>query len=294
MHTTKARNPLTTIFRALLATKRRVLVLTAIAVFAIAVSAFAYWTAETGSGGSGASTATSVNQGPTPTVTPQDGRKVDVSWTASTLANGHAVSGYTVQRYDATTDAPATTLGEDCTDTITVLSCTESNVPAGSWQYAVTPKIATNWVGSESDKSGAVSVGSATLSLDDTLLGGADFTGGNATLTGTLSGFADGEGISYHLDSPTGTSLSGSPSNADTSGDADVSITLPQPSDGAYTVYAVGDAGSPSQASAAITVDTNAPTVSPSTSPTPTASGWNSTSPVSVTLSADDGTGSGV
>src|SRR4051794_16743116 len=118
MHTTKARNPLTTIFRALLATKRRVLVLTAIAVFAIAVSAFAYWTAETGAGGAGASSATSVTEGPPPALTPQDGRKIDVSWTASTLANGHAVSGYTVHRYAAPTDAPAATLGGDCTDTI--------------------------------------------------------------------------------------------------------------------------------------------------------------------------------
>src|SRR3954469_5358667 len=144
MHTTKARNPLMTIFRALLATKRRVLVLTAIAVFAIAVSAFAYWTAETGSGGSGASTATSVNQGPTPAVTTQDGRKVDVSWGASNLDAGQAVDDYTVKRYDADTDTLATTLAS-CTGTITGLSCTESNVPTGSWKYTVTPQVGDNW-----------------------------------------------------------------------------------------------------------------------------------------------------
>jgi hypothetical protein len=65
--------------------------------------------------------------------------------------------------------------------------------------------------------------------------------------------------------------------------------------DGAHTVYALGDAAvSPSQASAGIVIDTVAPAVSAQLSPSPDAGGWNNSSPVSVALSADDGTGSGV
>src|SRR3954451_20025042 len=157
MHTTKARNPLMTIVRALFASRRRVVVLAAIAVLAVGAAAFAYWTPETGSGGSGSAAATSVNQGPTPAVTTQDGRKVDVSWGASNLDAGQAVDDYTVKRYDADTDTLATTLAS-CTGTITGLSCTESNVPTGSWKYTVTPQVGHNWVGHEGDKSGAVTV----------------------------------------------------------------------------------------------------------------------------------------
>src|SRR5437763_1099356 len=83
------------------------------------------------------------------------------------------------------------------------------------------------------------------------------------TPTGTLTGFQPTEGITYKLDDPsTGTTLSGTPTSADDSGNAEnISITLPQPADGAHTIYAVGDATpTASQASAAITVDTTAPT----------------------------------
>ena len=293
MHATKTRNPLLTLVRTAFATRGRIVAAAVVAVLAAGAAAFAYWSADSGTGGSAAASAASVNQGATPSPTPQAGRKVQVTWGASTLDNGQAVDGYIVKRYDATSNTQATTLGS-CDNTVAGLSCTESNVPVGSWKYTVTPKIGDNWLGTESAKSGAVSVGSATLTLGDTLLGGGDFSGGNATLTGTLSGFAGGEGITYHLDSPSGTTLSGTPSTADSSGGASVSITLPQPSDGAHTIYAVGDDASPSQASAAVTVDTNAPTTQASTDPAPTSAGWNSTSPVSVTLSPDDGTGSGV
>src|SRR4051812_11447888 len=110
MHTTNARNPLMNLIRALLATRRRVVIVAAIAALTAGAVAFGYWTAESGSGGTGASSAASVNQGPTPTPVAQAGRKVALSWGASTLSNGHAVDGYTVKRYNANTDALATTL----------------------------------------------------------------------------------------------------------------------------------------------------------------------------------------
>ena len=58
------------------------------------------------------------------------GRAVTVSWAASTLANGQAVNGYEVRRYDAGT-RPLQTILSACTGTITATSCVESRVPAG-------------------------------------------------------------------------------------------------------------------------------------------------------------------
>ena len=103
-----------------------------------------------GAGGNGAAAASSVNQGATPTVNAV-GPAVTVSWAATTLANGQAVTGYLVKRYDAGTLAPQTILSA-CTGTITATTCVESGVPNGSWEYTVTPVFATNWQGVESER----------------------------------------------------------------------------------------------------------------------------------------------
>ena len=57
----------------------------------------------------GAAAASSVNQGATPTASAPS-TTVTVSWSATTLANGQAVSGYLVKRYDAATLAAQTVL----------------------------------------------------------------------------------------------------------------------------------------------------------------------------------------
>src|SRR4051812_4809668 len=271
--------------------RRLLAVVIGLSVAAVTAIAWGFWTPGT-SAGSGNSAGDTVNQGATPTAS-ATGRTVTVSWGASTLAGGHAVDGYIVKRYNATTNALQTTLSS-CTGTVNALTCDESHVAVGDWKYTVTPAIGDNWHGAESAKSGTVTVTTTqALSLDKSNFGTADFPGGNATVTGTASGFSNGENLTYRLDDPSsGTTLSGTPSSADSSGNASISVTLPQPSDGAHTIYVVGD--NDGIASAAIVVDTVAPTVDAQPSPAPNTAGWNTTSPVSVTLSADDGTGSGI
>ncbi|HWH11110.1 MAG TPA: chitobiase/beta-hexosaminidase C-terminal domain-containing protein [Solirubrobacteraceae bacterium] len=212
-----------------------------------------------------------------------------MSWGASTLSNGQAVAGYLVKRYISGGALQTTLAG--CSGTITATTCTESDVPAGVWQYTVTPVIGTNWQGVESLESGGVTVAPATLTLGRTLFGAPL----PQTTTGSITGFAASEGVGYRLDGAT--TLTGSPSTVSSAGAATISsLTIPSgTADGAHTVYALGTT-SPfaSQASVGIVTDTTPPTVSASLSPAANAAGWNRVSPVIVTLSANDGTGSGV
>jgi VCBS repeat-containing protein len=65
------------------------------------------------------------------------------------------VSAYTVKRYSGASQQ--TVLG-GCAGTVTVLNCTENNVPAGTWTYTITPLFAANWTGAESARSAVVTV----------------------------------------------------------------------------------------------------------------------------------------
>jgi hypothetical protein len=105
--------------------------------------------------GSGAAKAKTLGSGNAPSGS-VSGHKVTVTWTASSYTNGGAAAGYIVNRYNAATGV-VQTIGSACTGTIAVLTCTESGVPSGTWQYTVTPATA-NWRGPESAKSAVVSV----------------------------------------------------------------------------------------------------------------------------------------
>ncbi len=121
------------------------------------------------------------------------GTTVTVSWSATTLANGQAATGYLVKRYNSSTGVVQTILSA-CTGTINALSCIESSVPAGSWKYTVTPKIGTNWVGQESSQSGSVTVTppDTTNPANDITLSGV--TGG-ATKSSATNIFYRGENV---------------------------------------------------------------------------------------------------
>jgi hypothetical protein len=269
--------------------RRRAATLAVCLVAVASATAWAIWSADSTPASHVAAGAASVNQGATPTADAAAGRKVTVGWSASTLSNGHAVDGYVIKRYDAGTGALQTTLA-GCAGTITAVSCVETGVPAGQWKYAITPLIATNWRGAEGAKSTAATVGTATISLAKTLFGAPL----PQSTTGSLAGFAAGEGVTYRLDSST--MLTGSPSSAGSAGTATISsLAIPSTSDGPHTIYAIGD-GAPyaSQASVAIIVDATSPTASAQLTPAANAAGWNNSTPVAVALSATDGSGSGV
>jgi hypothetical protein len=112
---------------------------------------------------------------------------VTVSWTQATLSGGTAVTGYVVNRSDASTGTQQTT-GAGCAGTIAALTCTEYAVPAGSWKYSVTPRYS-SWWGAESARSATVTVAAPSL----TLAGSTTLTTLPGTLNGSVASFATGE-----------------------------------------------------------------------------------------------------
>jgi hypothetical protein len=270
---------------------RRVVTLLAVAtaVGAGAGSALGYWSGfQTGLQGTGDGGAGAVNQGAAPTAQ-SHGTHVIVNWGASALTTGDPVDGYIVQRYDVATETPQTML-TNCAGVITANTCTELEMPEGDWYYTVTPVFADNWRGAEGARSGDALTGPTVFLLDRAVIGPPLPT----SISGTVSGMTPGEGLTFMLDDVT--PLDGSPSVADGTGAATVSVTIPAGvSDGPHTVTVFGDDPvAPADADASIVVDTTAPTIVPFTTPSANAAGWNNTAPVEINATVDDGAGSGV
>jgi hypothetical protein len=79
------------------------------------------------------------------------GRRVTLTWTASSYAEGGAPAGYVVRRFDAASGVEQV-VGASCSGVINALTCTENSVAKGSWQYTITPATA-NWRGPQSVRS---------------------------------------------------------------------------------------------------------------------------------------------
>lgn len=132
---------------------------TAVAAAAIGISltlpgaALATWAMQ--GSGPAAAAATTMPAGNTPSAI-ASGTDVIVTWPTADLANGTAVAGYVIHRRDAGTGALAT-VAANCAGTITTTTCTEHNVPTGTWTYTDTP-VEQNWIGGESPQSSPVSV----------------------------------------------------------------------------------------------------------------------------------------
>ncbi len=128
-------------------------------------AAFAYWTFTDSSNGHTAQAVADVlPQGATPgtpTTTPNpNSSTVSVSFVQASTTAGVPIpaSQYTLKRYPAA-GGSSVAISASCSGTGTI-TCTESNVPDGKWQYTDTPTwpAISNWVGTESANSGSVTV----------------------------------------------------------------------------------------------------------------------------------------
>jgi hypothetical protein len=127
----------------------------AVAVLALALCgvAQASWSAD--QNGTAASRAKLMPGGNVPSGS-VSGSAVTLTWTASTFADGGAVPGYVVRRFNDLTQAEAT-VGPACAGTVSATTCTESGVPVGTWRYTVTP-VAGAWRGAQSAQSAPILV----------------------------------------------------------------------------------------------------------------------------------------
>jgi hypothetical protein len=252
-------------------------------------AALGYWTgAGTAGAGAGSAGAATLNQGAAPTAGETGSANVVVKWGSSSLPNGIPADGYIVKRFDAETGTQAP-IGGGCAGTVTATTCNEPEAPVGNWEYSVTPVLGDAWRGSEGLKSGAVNTGPGSMTLSRELFGGTVAPLPSA-LTAAVSAFEPNEAISVFLDG--NVPLSGSPSQVEVDGSAEVSITLPAGvADGPHSLRVVGNSA---EASAGILVDNTSPTIDIVLVPAPNAAGWNNSAPVEVGGAVDDGNGSGV
>jgi hypothetical protein len=132
---------------------RRALVLLLVAAMPVGSASAAWQSAADGVGASAAKTMPAGNAPNPPTAA---GRNVTVTWSASPFAGGGTVPAYVVRRFNAVTSAESTVLAT-CSGLIASTTCTENNVPTGSWKYTVTP-AAGNWRGTQSVQSASVLV----------------------------------------------------------------------------------------------------------------------------------------
>jgi hypothetical protein len=107
------------------------------------VAAFAYW-ASSGTGAGSAAT-TTVNQGNKPSAE-ASGTKVELTWAASTLANGVNVTGYDVVRHDDESEVTVCSA-------VATNSCYDQEPAASTVRYGVVPRMGSSWTGPESDLS---------------------------------------------------------------------------------------------------------------------------------------------
>jgi len=119
----------------------------------LALPVLAAWGA--GGSGRGSALAYTMPTGGQPSVG-ASGSSVSVRWPAATFPDGHSVAGYVIRRFNAVNGTEAT-VGAGCSGVLTTTTCTELNVPAGSWIYTDTP-VQDNWTGGQSLASTAVTV----------------------------------------------------------------------------------------------------------------------------------------
>jgi hypothetical protein len=229
---------------------RFAIVLGAVVALVVAEPAEGAW--QVAGAGSAYSRASVLAGGTVPTATVL-GRNVTLSWSQG--AGGAPASAYVVTRYDAANHAAAAAAG--CSGLVSGVGCTETGVAPGQWRYTVTP-ARNSWRGPESPPSATVTVAAPSLSLNPQTAASLP-----AALTGQISGYLEGQTVSFRLDDATsGTALSGSivPTPVPGGGSANVALTVPAgTADGVHTIYAVGSQGDVAQTSVDVEAACTAP-----------------------------------
>lgn len=130
---------------------------------ALTQAASAAWSAATDPAGAARSAAATMPSGnqPSATLSTPASATVNLAWAAST--GGAPVAGYEVRSYDATSGTPRA-VGASCAGIVAGTSCSESEVPDGSWRYAVIPRQQA-WAGAQSPLSDPVVVDSSYRAL---------------------------------------------------------------------------------------------------------------------------------
>jgi hypothetical protein len=83
-------------------------------------------------------------------------RNVTLNWAGSTFPGGTPVPAYVVRRFHAIGGAESAVLPA-CSGLVAATTCTENNVPTGSWKYTITP-AAGAWRGTQSAQSASILV----------------------------------------------------------------------------------------------------------------------------------------
>ncbi|HEY4020001.1 MAG TPA: hypothetical protein VGM75_15020, partial [Pseudonocardiaceae bacterium] len=177
--------------------------------------------------------ADSVGAGGAPTASANNG-SIALTWPASSTVAGHAVGGYLVNRYANASGGSATPAaqGTCAAYPVSATTCTETNIPAGTWYYTVTPVLGA-WHGSESPRSNGISTADTfTLSLSSGATAG---TSSTLTITAkagsqTDAGYTGARNLTFNGPgtAPDGTHTPTYPTNpvTFTNGVATVPITL--------------------------------------------------------------------
>ena len=243
-------------------------------------AASAAWTATTDSAGAARSATMVMPSGnqPAATLNTPASSTLNLTWAAST--GGAPVAGYEVRSYDAT-NGTLRAVGASCAGIVAGTGCSESNVPDGSWRYAVIPRQQA-WAGAESPLSDPVVVDTLAPTVAITFPQPGDTRNNaswNAGCASTICGTASDDGTGVSSAAVSIRQGTGNYWNGTSFGNA-TEVLLPAtgttswsfaflatnfPADGSYTVRAVATdlAGN--------TATTSTPFVIDRTSPAPTA-----------------------